>query len=117
MAKAGAPRAGRPGVVAVHNDTWAAEPSGDGRVIIPAIVSARHDSTFSQLLPAFSVWWWVAGRGGGWAPLLALWLLLAAAWGRHGWIVPRIGDYRPLLEAASRARPGGPVHCPIIGAQ
>ena len=31
--------------------------------------------------------------------LLAMGLLLTAAWGAlHGWIVPRIGDYRAQLE-------------------
>ena len=32
--------------------------------------------------------------------MLALWLLLAIAWGAlHGWIVPRIGEFRPQIEA------------------
>jgi uncharacterized protein (TIGR02099 family) len=32
--------------------------------------------------------------------LLAAWLVLALAWGAlHGWIVPRIGEFRPALEA------------------
>ena len=37
--------------------------------------------------------------------MLALWLLLAIAWGAlHGWIVPRIGEFRPQIEAqATRA--------------
>ena len=37
--------------------------------------------------------------------MLALWLLLAMAWGAlHGWIVPRIGEFRPQIEAqATRA--------------
>ncbi|MFT3812882.1 MAG: YhdP family protein [Acidovorax sp.] len=42
--------------------------------------------------------------------LLAFWLLLAAAWGvLHGWIVPRIGDYRPQLEAQATRALGLPV--------
>lgn len=37
--------------------------------------------------------------------LLAFWLLLALAWGAlHGWIVPRIGEFRPQIESrASKA--------------
>eukprot|EP01030_Chromulinospumella_sphaerica_P026124 gene26124-26301_t len=37
--------------------------------------------------------------------LVAFWLLLAVAWGAlHGWIVPRIGEFRPQIEArASQA--------------
>ncbi|RYF26963.1 MAG: TIGR02099 family protein [Comamonadaceae bacterium] len=42
--------------------------------------------------------------------LLAFWLLLAAAWGvLHGWIVPRIGDFRPQLEAQAGRALGVPV--------
>ena len=43
--------------------------------------------------------------------LLALWLLLAVAWGAlHGWIVPRIGEFRPQLEAQAARALGLPVH-------
>ncbi|WP_283957572.1 YhdP family protein [Ramlibacter sp. 2FC] len=62
----------------------------------------------------------VAMRGVSWL-VLALLLLLAAAWGTfHGWIVPRIDELRPRLEmmagqalgvpvriGALQARPGG----------
>ncbi|MEO7128169.1 MAG: hypothetical protein ABI040_04795, partial [Rhodoferax sp.] len=54
----------------------------------------------SRLLRAFSVVvQWVL-----WLLLIA-WLLLALAWGGlHWWIVPRIDQFRPLLETqASRA--------------
>lgn len=42
---------------------------------------------------------WVLGL------VLGIWLVVGIAWGAlHGWIVPRIGEYRPQLEAmASRA--------------
>lgn len=42
--------------------------------------------------------------------LLAFWLLLTIAWGAlHGWIVPRIGDFRPQLEAQAARALGVPV--------
>lgn len=50
--------------------------------------------------------------------LLALWLLLAAAWGAlHGWIVPRIGDFRPQLEAQAQRALGVPVRIAGISAR
>ncbi|WP_309831966.1 YhdP family protein [Paracidovorax wautersii] len=50
--------------------------------------------------------------------LLAFWLLLAAAWGvLHGWIVPRIGDFRPQLEAQAGRALGVPVRIGAIGAR
>jgi hypothetical protein len=44
--------------------------------------------------------------------LAAFWLLLALAWGAlHGWIVPRISEWRPMLEAqATRALGGAGSH-------
>ncbi|MFY3385351.1 YhdP family protein [Paracidovorax sp. MALMAid1276] len=42
--------------------------------------------------------------------LLAFWLLLTIAWGAlHGWIVPRIGDFRPQIEAHAARALGVPV--------
>jgi uncharacterized protein (TIGR02099 family) len=42
--------------------------------------------------------------------LLAFWLLLALAWGAlHGWIVPRIGEFRAQLETHASAALGVPV--------
>ncbi|MDD2546045.1 MAG: YhdP family protein [Burkholderiaceae bacterium] len=42
--------------------------------------------------------------------MLAFWLLLAVAWGAlHGWIVPRIGEFRPQLEAQATRALGVPV--------
>lgn len=42
--------------------------------------------------------------------VLALWLMLAAVWGvLHGFIVPRIGDWRPGLESLASRNLGVPV--------
>ena len=50
--------------------------------------------------------------------MLAFWLLLAAAWGTlHGWIVPRIGDFRPQLEAQATRALGAPVRIGSITAR
>ncbi|MBS0493300.1 MAG: TIGR02099 family protein [Proteobacteria bacterium] len=52
------------------------------------------------------------------ALLVALWLLLAAAWGAlHGWIVPRIGDYRLELQAQAERALGVPVRIAAITAR
>ena len=50
--------------------------------------------------------------------LLAFWLLLTIAWGvLHGWIVPRIGDFRPQLEAHAARALGVPVRMGAIAAR
>ena len=50
--------------------------------------------------------------------MLAFWLLLAAAWGGlHGWIVPRIGDFRPQLERQAQRALGVPVRIAGISAR
>ena len=50
--------------------------------------------------------------------LLALWLLLAVSWGAlHGWIVPRIGEFRPQLEAQAARALGVPVRIGSITAR
>jgi len=50
--------------------------------------------------------------------LLAAWLCLAAAWGTlHGWIVPRIADFRPRIEAEATRLLGAPVHIGSINAR
>ncbi|MDF1481732.1 YhdP family protein [Extensimonas sp. H3M7-6] len=47
--------------------------------------------------------------------LLAFWLLLAIVWaGLHGWIVPRIGDFRASLEAQATRIVGVPVRIGAI---
>lgn len=49
--------------------------------------------------------------------LLAFWLLLTIAWGAlHGWIVPRIGDFRPQIEAHAARALGVPVQISAISA-
>ena len=47
-----------------------------------------------------------------------MWLLFGASWGLlHGWIVPRIGDFRPRLEAAASQALGIPVRIGQITAR
>lgn len=49
--------------------------------------------------------------------VLAFWLVLGAAWGvLHGWIVPRIGDWRPQLESVASQALGTPVRIGSISA-
>lgn len=49
--------------------------------------------------------------------MLAFWMLLTIAWGAlHGWIVPRIGDFRPQLEAQAARALGVPVQIGSIAA-
>ncbi len=51
-------------------------------------------------------------------PMLLLWLLFAVVWGGlHGWIVPRIGEWRPLLEQQATLRLGVPVRIGSISAR
>ncbi|WP_367848093.1 YhdP family protein [Rhodoferax sp. WC2427] len=48
----------------------------------------------------------------------AAWLALALAWGAlHGWIVPRIGEFRPWLETYASQALGVPVRIGAISAQ
>ena len=50
--------------------------------------------------------------------LLAMALLLTLAWGAlHGWIVPRIGDYRSLVETKASAALGLPLRLGSISAR
>jgi uncharacterized protein (TIGR02099 family) len=50
--------------------------------------------------------------------LLAAWLAFAVAWGAlHGWIVPRIGEFRPRVEAEVSKALGVPVRIGEITAQ
>lgn len=49
--------------------------------------------------------------------LAAAWLLLALGWGAlHAWIVPRIGEWRPALEAQATRALGVPVRIGSISA-
>ena len=50
--------------------------------------------------------------------MVAAWLVLALAWGAlHGWIVPRIGEFRPWLETYASQALGVPVRIGAISAQ
>ncbi len=50
--------------------------------------------------------------------LAMVWLLLAVAWvALHGWIVPRLGDWRPELEAQAGRTLGVPVRIGAITAR
>ncbi len=49
---------------------------------------------------------------------LVIWLLFGASWGiLHGWIVPRIGEFRPRLEQEASKALGVPVRIGQITAQ
>lgn len=50
--------------------------------------------------------------------LVAFWLLLTIAWGAlHGWIVPRIGEFRPQLEDHAARALGVPVRIGALSAR
>ena len=50
--------------------------------------------------------------------ILSVWLLFAASWGLlHGWIVPRIGEFRPRLEMEATKALGVPVRIGQITAR
>ncbi|WP_341916177.1 YhdP family protein [Polaromonas sp. YR568] len=50
--------------------------------------------------------------------VLAFWVLFGAAWAvLHGWIVPRIGEFRPRLESAASQALGVPVRIGQITAR
>ncbi|MDB5850600.1 MAG: hypothetical protein JWP29_4352, partial [Rhodoferax sp.] len=62
----------------------------------------------------------LAARAAPWCLGLtaAAWLVFAIAWGAlHGWIVPRIGEFRPQLEAKVGQALGVPVRIGAISAQ
>jgi uncharacterized protein YhdP len=64
-------------------------------------------SRLLQALAACAKWSLVA--------VAACWLLLALAWGAlHAWIVPRIGEYRPELEARATKALGVPVRIAAV---
>lgn len=93
----------------------AREPLGALQIIIPATFkSDMNDSTPtpSRLLRLYAAFaQWVL-----WA-VLALSLLLLAGWGAlHGWIVPRIGEFRPQLEMQASKALGVPVRIGGISA-
>ncbi len=50
--------------------------------------------------------------------VVTFWLLFGASWGLlHGWIVPRIGEFRPHLESVASKALGMPVRIGQISAQ
>ncbi|WP_326535583.1 YhdP family protein [Pseudorhodoferax sp.] len=54
---------------------------------------------------------WVLGL------VLGIWLVVGMAWGAlHGWIVPRIGEFRPQLESAASRALGAEVRIGAISA-
>ncbi len=62
----------------------------------------------------------LAARSAPWCLGLtaAAWLVFALVWGTlHGWIVPRIGEFRPQLEAKVSQALGVPVRIGAISAQ
>ncbi|WP_119964291.1 YhdP family protein [Simplicispira lacusdiani] len=69
-----------------------------------------HPSRLLKIVAAFARW--------SLGLLLAIGLLLTAAWGAlHGWIVPRIGDYRAQLETQAGRALGVPVRLGTISAR
>ena len=69
-----------------------------------------HPSRLLKIVAGFARW--------SLGLLLAFWLLLTIAWGAlHGWIVPRIGDFRPQLQAQAARVLGVPVQIGAIVAR
>lgn len=69
-----------------------------------------HPSRLLKIVAVFARW--------SLGLLLAMGLLLTAAWGAlHGWIVPRIGDYRAQLEMQAGRALGVPVRLGTISAR
>lgn len=69
---------------------------------LPMIDPKPHPSRLLRLVAGAARW--------SLGLLIAFWLLMAAAWGvLHGFIVPRIGDYRPQLEKLAAGALGIPV--------
>ncbi|MEY2952473.1 MAG: hypothetical protein RLZZ401_560, partial [Pseudomonadota bacterium] len=80
---------------------------------MPADIPSPPEPSPSRLLRAGAgIARWLFGV------LLASWLLLIAGWGLlHGWIVPRIGDYRELIEQQATQRLGLPVRIGQVSAE
>src|ERR1700741_1500489 len=91
------------------------EPDGWAAVIIPGTArSSMNDTTSSPSrllrITAVTARWMLA-------LLVAAWLLFALSVAvLHGWIVPRIGDYRGALEAQASKAMGVPVRIGAITA-
>ncbi|WP_298212136.1 YhdP family protein [Acidovorax sp.] len=73
------------------------------------IDSTTHPSRLLKIVAGFARW--------SLSLLVAFWLLLTIAWGAlHGWIVPRIGEFRPQIEAHAARALGVPVRIGAIAA-
>lgn len=73
------------------------------------IDSTTHPSRLLKIVAGFARW--------SLGLLLAFWLLMTIAWGAlHGWIVPRIGEFRPQIEAQAARALGVPVKIGAIAA-
>ncbi|TFY97878.1 YhdP family protein [Ramlibacter rhizophilus] len=71
-----------------------------------------------SLLPSRALRVLSAAAGALWWLLVVLWLVLVLAWGAlHGWIVPRIGEWRPQLEMQATRALGVPVRIGGIAAR
>lgn len=71
-----------------------------------------------SLLPSRALRVLTAVAGTLWWLLVAFWLVLALAWGvLHGWIVPRVGEWRPQLEMQATRALGVPVRIGHISAR
>lgn len=87
------------------------------------IILKPMETTIAPLanLPALSAsrlrWLAVAVRGVLWLAALVCLLFGLSWWVLHGWIVPRIGDYRPQLEARASKVLGVPVRIGQITAR
>ena len=76
------------------------------------------EPTANKKNPSRSLKATVAVASGVFWSLLAAWLLLAAVWAAlHAWIVPRIADFRPRIEAEATRLLGAPVHIGSISAR
>jgi uncharacterized protein (TIGR02099 family) len=76
------------------------------------------EPTANKKNPSRSLRATVAVASGVFWSLLAAWLLLAALWATlHAWIVPRIADFRPRIEAEATRLLGAPLHIGSITAR
>lgn len=73
----------------------------------------KDSSSPSRPLRVFSV-----AASALWWTLVVFWLVLALAWGAlHFWIVPRIGEWRPVMERQASQVLGIPVHIGSVTAR
>ena len=73
--------------------------------------------TDAPAIPTRTLRWLARGTRWALALMLVFWLVLLAAWaGLHGWIVPRIDDWRPQLQAQASRALGVPVRVGALSA-